>query len=104
MPLPPCLRSRGIGTRIISTSIFTGLVAKKKLIRHYSYGVPFESSKASSLGVDNDVGLLYGCRVFRDEPKRLHGVRSFVVADAFHAVRGMYLHAERLLAKAGVFA
>ena len=26
---------------------------------------------------------------------------SFAVAFAFHAVRGMYLHAERLLAKAG---
>jgi len=26
---------------------------------------------------------------------------SFVVAFAFHAMRGMYLHAERLLAKAG---
>jgi len=31
-----------------------------------------------------------------------HGVFSFVVAFAFHAMRGMYLHAERLLAKAGV--
>jgi hypothetical protein len=26
---------------------------------------------------------------------------SFAVAFAFHAMRGMYLHAERLLAKAG---
>jgi hypothetical protein len=31
-----------------------------------------------------------------------HGVFSFAVAFAFHAMRGMYLHAERLLAKAGV--
>ena len=31
-----------------------------------------------------------------------HVVFSFAVAFAFHAVRGMYLHAERLLAKAGV--
>ena len=30
-----------------------------------------------------------------------HGVVSFAVAFAFHAMRGMYLHAERLLAKAG---
>ncbi len=29
------------------------------------------------------------------------GVSSLAVAVAFHAMRGMYLHAERLLAKAG---
>src|ERR1700737_4235284 len=29
------------------------------------------------------------------------GVSSLVLAVAFHAMRGMYLHAERLLAKAG---
>jgi hypothetical protein len=29
------------------------------------------------------------------------GVSSLVFAVAFHAMRGMYLHAERLLAKAG---
>jgi hypothetical protein len=32
----------------------------------------------------------------------LHGVSSLALAVAFHAMRGMYLHAERLLAKAGV--
>ena len=31
----------------------------------------------------------------------LHGVSSLALAVAFHAMRGMYLHAERLLAKAG---
>src|ERR1700730_11379526 len=30
------------------------------------------------------------------------GVSSLAVSVAFHAMRGMYLHAERLLAKAGV--
>jgi hypothetical protein len=30
------------------------------------------------------------------------GVSSLVLAVVFHAMRGMYLHAERLLAKAGV--
>src|SRR5271168_2395811 len=30
------------------------------------------------------------------------GVSSLAVAVVFHAMRGMYLHAERLLAKAGV--
>ena len=29
------------------------------------------------------------------------GVSSLALAVAFHAMRGMYLHAERLLAKAG---
>jgi hypothetical protein len=29
------------------------------------------------------------------------GVSSLAFAVAFHAMRGMYLHAERLLAKAG---
>jgi hypothetical protein len=32
----------------------------------------------------------------------LHGVSSLALAVVFHAMRGMYLHAERLLAKAGV--
>jgi len=30
------------------------------------------------------------------------GASSLALAVAFHAMRGMYLHAERLLAKAGV--
>ena len=46
------------------------------------------------LAVDGGDGAGGGCAA--------HGVFSFAVAFAFHAVRGMYLHAERLLAKAGV--
>ena len=45
------------------------------------------------LAVDGGDGAGVGCAA--------HGVFSFAVAFAFHAMRGMYLHAERLLAKAG---
>ena len=55
------------------------------------------------------IKLLFGGRFFAVDGRgavggvgyAAHGVVSFAVAFAFHAVASMYLHAERLLAKAG---